>query len=126
MKAAFLPGKPNKAPGALRGQWIEDKAHGTGRLEHSDGATYDGNWRGSMKHCGRNPEGFAELTLNRVTSTLEGSFLGICEVLMICDTVIIIVMLRSKTSKRNFCRTSGSVDSMFQLTKCLPSKKRAF
>ena len=29
---------------------MDDKAHGTGRLEHTDGASYDGQWRASMKH----------------------------------------------------------------------------
>ena len=29
---------------------ISSKAHGLGRLQHSDGASYDGHWRASMKH----------------------------------------------------------------------------
>ena len=32
------------------GEWKDDKAHGTGRYTHANGATYEGEWKDDKQH----------------------------------------------------------------------------
>ena len=48
---------------------MDDKAHGTGRLEHTDGATYDGHWRASMKQLGALVRSLCQGTAKAATCT---------------------------------------------------------
>ena len=34
----------------MPGQWENDKAHGFGRFEHTDGDIYEGNWLNDKAH----------------------------------------------------------------------------